>query len=142
MSGLISLKLQSCEKKIKLLNQEIGSLTEALDEKDKENLELKRFSYEAEKLRGIQMQYNMLLQERDNLNGALLQKNYDIDNLQSQLNEFELRIRQINQKNVNNQSKVLINEIEELNEIIRNKDGEITKLRSSLALKETYAEEL
>ena len=82
------------------------------------------------------------MEERDNLNGALLQKNYDIDNLQSQLNQFEIRIREINEKNMNNQSKVLISEIQELNEIIRSKDTEITKLRSSYSLKETYAEEL
>lgn len=88
MSGLISIKLESSEKKVKLLTQEITSLSENLDEKERENSELKRVSYEAEKLRGIENQYNLLLEERDNLNGALLQKNYDIDNLQTQLNEF------------------------------------------------------
>ena len=88
MNTLTVIKLESCEKKVKLLTQEIHTLTENLDEKDRENSELKRFSYEVEKLRGIQSQCNFLLEERDNLNGALLQKNYDIDNLQSQLNEF------------------------------------------------------
>lgn len=35
-----------------------------------------------------------------------------------------------------------MNEIEELNEIIRSKDGDLTKLKSSLGLKESYIEEL
>ena len=53
MNTLTVIKLESCEKKVKLLTQEIQTLTENLDEKDRENSELKRFSYEVEKLRGI-----------------------------------------------------------------------------------------
>ena len=84
------------------------------------------------------MQYNMMLEERDNLNGLLLQRNYDVENLQGQLMEFEQRIKEVGEKSTNSQSKILINEIEELNEIIRSKDADITKLKSSLMLKEEY----
>ena len=57
----------------------------------------------------------MLLEERDSLNGILIQRNYDIENLQAQLIEFEQRIKEIGEKNSNHQSKILIGEIEELN---------------------------
>ena len=79
-----------------------------------------------------------MLEERDNLNGLLLQRNYDVENLQGQLMEFEQRIKEVGEKSTNSQSKILINEIEELNEIIRSKDADITKLKSSLMLKEEY----
>ena len=72
----------------------------------------------------------------------MLQKNYDIDDLQSQINDFETRIRDLSDKTFTTNSKSFIHEIEELNNLIQSKESEINRCRSTITIKESYISEL
>lgn len=141
-AALTQIKLESQEKKVKMLLEEIANLTSELHARDKDLMDSKRMSYELEKLKEIEYLYHGAVDEKEQLNAALLQRNYDIDSLQSQINDFESRIRELSDKTFSSNSKSFIHEIEELNGIIQSKEAEISKLRSTINIKESYASEL
>ena len=72
---------------------------------------MKRITFEYEKLKHTEAQFGTLAEEKEQLNAALLQKNYDIDNLQTQINEFESRIKDLSEKTFSTNSKSFIHEI-------------------------------
>ena len=92
---MTQIKLESQEKKNKMLIEEIQSLAQELHDREKDLTEMKRISYEYDKLKNIEYQLQGVVEEKEQLNAALLQKNYDIDSLQGQINDFETRIRDL-----------------------------------------------
>ena len=94
-----------------MLIDEIHSISNELSDRERSLSEMKKISYEYEKLKNIEYQYQMIFQEREHLNASLLQKNYDIDNLQGKVNEFEAKIRDLSDKTFSTNSKSFIHEI-------------------------------
>lgn len=84
---------------------------------------MKRIGHIQEKVKELEYQYNLVVDEREHLNAALLQRNYDVESLQSQINEFEGRIKTLSENPQTSNSKQFINEIEELNKLMQMKEN-------------------
>lgn len=61
-AALTQIKLESQEKKNKMLIEEIQSLAQELHDREKDLVEMKRISYEYDKLKNVEYQYQALLE--------------------------------------------------------------------------------
>lgn len=59
-----------------------------------------------------------------------------MDSLQSQIQQFETRIKELGDKSYNSSSKPLLAQIEELNNLVQIKENDINKLKANNGLKE------
>jgi septation ring formation regulator EzrA len=110
--ALLAIKIESLEKKNKMLLQEIETLNQEVTAKEKEAIELKRVGPSQERLKELEYQFNITIEEKEQLKATLSQKSYDIEGLEGQIKEFEGRIQELNSKSYGSNSIPLLGEIE------------------------------
>lgn len=113
-----------------------------MTDRDKDIIGLRKSSQSKDRLKELEFLYTSTSEEKEQLNATLLQKNFIIDSLQTQVNEFESRIKELSNKTHANSSNPLLMEIDELNNLVHMKENEINKLRANYSLKEEQIREL
>lgn len=100
---------------------------------------MRSLSYEVDRLKDIQNNYNRVVDERDRVTDTLKRKHGEIEAMHKEIENLTIKIQEVSNKRQEYSTRNLMAEIEDLNDYIRRNEGEISKLKNIIELKEEYS---